>query len=136
MERFFEGFRLHPVAIDINRKADIVKGTKDIVLQCRALNTPQHIRNRIMKLTDLEKAKGLKINSKMSQTKTPGRFAAQAHVAVDRREQRKRDQAAGLVPFAVKLDAELVKHIQQLAGERDGNINEVVAELLDKALGR
>ncbi len=89
-----------------------------------------------MKLTDLEKAKGLKINSKMSQAKTPGRFAAEAHVAVDRREQRKRDQAAGLVPFAVKLDGELVKRVQQLAVERDGNINEVVAELLNKALGR
>ena len=45
------------------------------------------------------------------------------------------DQAAGLVPFAVKLDGELVKRIQQLAAERDGNINEVVAELLNKAIG-
>ena len=88
-----------------------------------------------MKLTDLEKAKGLKINSKMTQAITPGRFAGAAHAPVDRREQRKRDQVAGLVPFAVKLDGALVKRLQALASEQDGNINEVVAELLNKGLG-
>jgi hypothetical protein len=87
-----------------------------------------------MKSTDLEKAKGLKINSKMNNAITPGRFAAAAHATVDRREQRKRDQAAGLVPFAIKIDGALVKRIQALALERDGNINEVVAELLNKGL--
>ncbi len=86
-----------------------------------------------MKLTDLEKAKGLKINSKMNNTTTPGRFGSAAHVVVDRREQRKRDQAAGLVPFAVKLDGELVKRLHALTIERDANINDVVAELLNKA---
>ena len=88
-----------------------------------------------MKLTDLEKAKGLKINSKMNQATTPGRFAGAANAPLDRREQRKRDQAAGLVPFAVKLDGELVKRLQALALEREGNINDVVAELLNKGLG-
>ena len=88
-----------------------------------------------MKLTDLEKAKGLKINSKMTQAITPGRFAGAANAPVDRREQRKRDQVAGLVPFAVKLDGALVKRLQALAAERDGKINEVVAELLNKGLG-
>lgn len=88
-----------------------------------------------MKLTDLEKAKGLKINSKMNQAVTPGRFGAAANAPLDRREQRKRDQAAGLVPFAVKLDGALVKRIQALALEREANINDVVAELLNKGLG-
>ena len=88
-----------------------------------------------MKLTDLEKAKGLKINSKMNNAITPGRFAAAAHATVDRREQRKRDQAAGLIPFAVKLDSDLVKRMQALALERNSHINEVVAELLNKGLG-
>jgi hypothetical protein len=88
-----------------------------------------------MKLTDLEKAKGLKINSKMNQAVTPGRFGAAANAPLDRREQRKRDQAAGLVPFAVKLDGELVKRIQAAALERDRNINDVVTELLKKGLG-
>ena len=71
-----------------------------------------------MKLADLEKNKGSKINTKMHKSATPGRFAADANVAVNRREQRKRDQALGLVPFAVKLDGALVKQIHALVSER------------------
>ena len=52
----------------------------------------------------------------------------------DKREQRKIDQAKGLVPFALKLDGELVKQIQALAQERKTGLNEVVAELLKKGL--
>ncbi|MEO5862594.1 MAG: hypothetical protein ABIW48_05670, partial [Burkholderiales bacterium] len=70
-----------------------------------------------MKLADLEKNKGSKINTKMQQSATPGRFAADANVAVDRREQRRRDQALGLVPFAVKLDSALVKQIHALVSD-------------------
>jgi hypothetical protein len=88
----------------------------------------------MMKLADLEKSKGSKITNKMHQSATPGRFAADANVAVDRREQRKRDQALGLVPFAVKLDNALVKQIQSLALERAVSLNDVVAELLKKGL--
>jgi hypothetical protein len=87
-----------------------------------------------MKLADLEKTKGSKINNKMKRSATPGRFAAEANVAVDRREQRRRDQALGLVPFAVKLDGELVKQIHALATERAASLNDVVAELLKKSL--
>lgn len=87
-----------------------------------------------MKLADLEKSKGSKIKTKMHQSATPGRFAADANVAVDRREQRKRDQALGLVPFAVKLDGALVKQIQTLASERAAPLNDLVAELLQKGL--
>jgi hypothetical protein len=87
-----------------------------------------------MKLADLEKNKGSKITTKMHQSATPGRFAADANVAVDRREQRKRDQALGLVPFAVKLDGVLVKQIHDLASERSAPLNDVVAELLKKGL--
>jgi hypothetical protein len=87
-----------------------------------------------MKLADLEKNKGSKINTKMNQSATPGRFAADANVAVDRREQRKRDQALGLVPFAVKLDSALVKQIHALVSERGARLNDVVAELLKKGL--
>lgn len=53
---------------------------------------------------------------------------------VDRREQRKRDQALGLVPFAVKLNAALVLQLQTLAKERGVDLNEVVAEVLSKGL--
>jgi len=88
----------------------------------------------IMKLADLEKNKGSKIQTKMQQSATPGRFGADANVAVDRREQRRRDQALGLVPFAVKLDSALVKQIHALVSDGGAQLNDVVAELLKKGL--
>lgn len=54
--------------------------------------------------------------------------------SVDRREQRKRDQALGLVPFAVKLNSALVQQLQALAKERGLDLNDVVAEVLTKGL--
>lgn len=87
-----------------------------------------------MKKTDLEKNRGLKINSGVNRFGTPGRFGKDAAVPVQRREQRKRDQSLGLVPFAVKLDGDLVKQVQALARERKTGLNEVVTELLKKAL--
>lgn len=87
-----------------------------------------------MKKTDLEKHKGLKINSGVNRFGTPGRFGKDAAVPMERREQRKLDQALGLVPFAVKLNADLVKQVQALAQERKSGLNEVVAELLKKGL--
>ncbi len=87
-----------------------------------------------MKRTDLEKNIGLKIKSQINQPGTAGRIGQEAAVAVDRREQRKLDQALGLVPFAVKLNGDLVKQIQALAQERQIGLNEVVAELLQKGL--
>ena len=70
----------------------------------------------------------------MKRAGTPGRFGAAADVATSRREQRERERAQGLVPFAVKLDGELVKRIQALAQDRKSGLNEVVAELLGKGL--
>lgn len=87
-----------------------------------------------MKKTDLEKNKGLKIDGLMKHAGTPGRFGAAADVATNRREQRERERALGLVPFAVKLDGELVKRIHALAQDRKSGLNEVVAELLEKGL--
>jgi hypothetical protein len=87
-----------------------------------------------VKRTDLEKNKGLKINSKLNQTGTPSRYGAES-ATVDRRAKRKRDQELGLVPFAVKLNSDLVKQIQALTQTRDADINEIVAELLKKGLG-
>jgi hypothetical protein len=54
--------------------------------------------------------------------------------AVDRRAQRKRDSALGLVPFAVKLNSALVQQLQVLAKERGLDLNEMVAEVLTKGL--
>ena len=87
-----------------------------------------------MKKTDLEKNKGLKINSGVNRFGTPGRFGRDAAVPLQRREQRKLDQALGLVPFAVKLNGDLVKQVQALALARETGLNEVVAELLKKGL--
>ena len=87
-----------------------------------------------MKKTDLDKNIGLKVASRMKQAGTPLRFGKGAAEVHDRREQRKRDQALVLVPFAVKLQSELVKQIQALAQSQQLGINEVVAELLKKGL--
>jgi len=88
-----------------------------------------------MKQAELEKLKGVKIGDRMGRSVTPGRFGKDAALP-SRREQRKLDQAQGLVPFAVKIDGELVKQIQTLAQERKTGLNEVVAELLKKGLAR
>ena len=88
-----------------------------------------------MKNADLEKIKGSSISDRMKHTATPGRFGKDAAVVLGRREQRKLDQAQGLVPFAVKLNGELVKRIHALATERKVGLNEVVADLLNKGLG-
>jgi hypothetical protein len=87
-----------------------------------------------MKKADLEKQQGAKLSGHMKQTGTPGRFGAQSALVPDRREQRKIDQSLGLVPFAVKLNSELVKEIQALAQSRNASVNEIVAELLKKGL--
>ncbi|MHB1246366.1 MAG: hypothetical protein ACYCZH_07980 [Sulfuriferula sp.] len=87
-----------------------------------------------MKKTDLYKNQGLKINSQMKQAGIPDRFGGAASAVPDRREQRKLDQAQGLVPFAVKLNSELVQQVQALAQTRQLGLNEMVAVLLKKSL--
>jgi hypothetical protein len=86
-----------------------------------------------MKLTDLHKSKGLKINSGIKPYGTTGKPAEPAPPP-PRREQRKLDQALGLVPFACKLNGELVKQLQALAAERKTGMNELVGELLAAGL--
>lgn len=85
-----------------------------------------------MKKTDLAKSDAKKIMNAMSARGST--FGAAEAATLDRREQRERDRAAGLVPFAVKLNGDLVKQLQGLAGERGQDMNELVAELLKKAL--
>ena len=87
-----------------------------------------------MKRTELEKLKGKKIDVALGQRKLPHRFGQGAAEVLDRRDQRKRDQALGLIPFAVKLDGALVQKIQALAQTRAMALNELVAELLRNAL--
>jgi hypothetical protein len=88
-----------------------------------------------MKLTDLHRNQGLKIASKIKPfgvATSPGN----AGPAVDRREQRRLDQAAGLVPFACKLNVDLLKQVQALAEARGTSLNDTVAELLAKGLAK
>jgi hypothetical protein len=87
-----------------------------------------------MKKTDLYKNEGLKISGQMKQAGTPDRFGSAACAAVSRRDQRKLEQAQGLVAFAVKLDGELVKQIHARAEARHTGINETVADLLARGL--
>jgi hypothetical protein len=65
-----------------------------------------------MKKSDLDKNLGMKIDGRMKGAAIPARFAQQADIALDRREQRRRDAAAGLVPFACKLPSDLLRRMQ------------------------
>ena len=88
-----------------------------------------------MKKTELEKRKGLKIAGEMKQAGIAERFGkGAAALPATRREQRELDRAAGLVPFAVKLPADLAERLRVAAGERHTGLNELVAELLEKSL--
>jgi hypothetical protein len=87
-----------------------------------------------LKPTDLERNKGKKIEGALRRTGVPDRFGAAAGEVVDRREQRRRDAAAGLVPFAVKLPGTQVKALHALAQSRQVTLDVLVAELLQKGL--
>jgi len=86
-----------------------------------------------MKPAELQKYNAMKLVNRMKNAGTHGHPGGTVKPA-DRREQRRLDQAAGLVPFAVKISGALVKQIQALAAERKTGVNELVAELLQKAL--
>jgi hypothetical protein len=88
-----------------------------------------------VKRAELEKLKAVSLEQRMKGAATPDRFGREAAAPAGRREQRERERALGLVPFAVKLDGELVKRLQRLAHERRQNLNELVGELLKKGLG-
>ena len=86
-----------------------------------------------MKKTDLAKNDAKKLMGKMV---VPGAatFGSPASPVIDKREQRKRDQALGLVPFAVKLNGDLVKRLHAEAADRGLDLNTVVADVLAKGL--
>ncbi|VXC44833.1 hypothetical protein [Massilia sp. 9I] len=86
-----------------------------------------------MKRTDLAKKDAERLKNQMG-AQNAGFGAAAKGATLDRREQRERDRALGLVPFAVKLNGDLVKQLQELSKERGVDLNELVAELLQKGL--
>ena len=85
-----------------------------------------------MKKTGMAKSDAKKL---MGQMAAPGgaSFGKVAEV-VDKREQRKRDQALGLVPFAVKLNSDLVQRLHDQAKQREIDLNQLVGELLAQGL--
>jgi len=85
------------------------------------------------KKTELERLKAASITDRMSKARTPERYG-KGSAAPNRREQRRLDQAQGLVPFAVKLPAALVNRVRAHAEERQAPLSETVAELLEKGL--
>ncbi|HYG45710.1 MAG TPA: hypothetical protein VEA17_22515 [Bordetella sp.] len=85
-----------------------------------------------MKKTDLEKTKALKLMGKLNAAQPPGRYAGDA--APDRREQRRLDQAAGLVPFPVKLRQPLIDALRAKADADGVAVNELINTLLESAL--
>ena len=89
-----------------------------------------------MKKFDLEKNKALKLGNQMKQTLAADRFgkASSQQVQLDRREQRKLDQAKGLVPFACKLPEALVEQLKARAAEHPEGLNGLIAELLVNGL--
>lgn len=87
-----------------------------------------------MKKTDLVKNLAKKIDGQMKGAAVPGRFAQGANAVVDRREQRRLDAQAGLLPFACKLPADLVRELHDRAVGHEGGLNALAAELLGQAL--
>ena len=84
------------------------------------------------KKADLEKLKGMQIENLRRQS--GNRYGPSSAAVDDRRARRERDRALGLVPFAAKLPADLVRSLQAEAGKRGVSIDELVSQLLAKAL--
>jgi len=85
-----------------------------------------------MKKTDLEKNKALKLMGQLKASAIPSRYAGDP--VPDRREQRRLDQAAGLVAFPVKLKQPLIDALRARAQADGVSMNDLVNDLLDQAL--
>lgn len=86
------------------------------------------------KKQDLVRQLESKIESQKKGPNVAGRFGQGAAALVDRKEQRRLDAAAGLVPFACKLPSELTEQLRQRADKHEGGLNGLMTELLKRAL--
>lgn len=87
-----------------------------------------------LKKFDLAKNLAKKIESRQKITAIPGRFAYESGVLPDRREQRRLDAVAGLVPFACKLPIDLVDELRRRSAEHPAGMNGLVSEMLQKSM--
>jgi len=84
----------------------------------------------------LEKSKLIKAQGKMRLANAANRQSGDSAVAaVDKRERRRLDQAKGLAPFATKLPEALIARLRERATAQNLPLQDLVAELLEKALG-
>jgi hypothetical protein len=88
-----------------------------------------------MKKTDLEKNKALKLGNAMKHAAASraGKGVA-TEPKLDRREQRKLDQAQGLVAFACKLNGELVEELKTRAATHPEGLNGLLDEVIRRGL--
>ena len=87
-----------------------------------------------MKRTELEKRKAKQLEGQVRRDIPSAKRGPAGGEALDRRAQREQERALGLLPFAVKLNAGLVKELRDIAEKRQVGMNELVAELLRKGL--
>ena len=87
-----------------------------------------------LKKFDLAKNLALRLEGQRKAAAVPGRFGDAAAAVPDRREKRRLDAAAGLVPFACKLPAELAASLRDAAPGHPDGLNGLMAELLRKAM--
>ena len=86
-----------------------------------------------MKIADIAKSNMLKTIGQMKHEARNDRLGKGSAI-LNRKEQRKLDQAAGLVPFACKLPGELVAALNAESAAKKLGMNELVTELLKKGL--
>jgi len=89
-----------------------------------------------MKKYELEKRKAEKLHNDLGAANAPARFGHAAGTVLDKKEQRKLDQAKGLVPFACKLNQDLVKQLHAACAAREISVNDLVAELIQAGLNK
>ena len=89
-----------------------------------------------MKKTDLEKALAKKIAGRVGGNAAAQRYGQGAAEVPDRREQRRLDSAAGLVPFACKLPQALATRLAERGATHEGGLNALVAQIVAEALDK
>ncbi len=87
-----------------------------------------------MKKTDLEKNKASKLTHQMKQGASERFGGPLREPQLDRREQRKLDQAKGLVPFACKLNSELIAQLKERAATHPDGMTGLLTEVLTRGL--